>query len=215
MRVACRGRVPFAVRLAVIISIVSAVWVSGYGQASSAAPRVMMFYGDLLESPVFIAGQDSFDLMVELAKNEPSSSNAVSSDVTYGRPRIDIAFFWGPQWKTDEASLARLTPEQTSFGAMFFPAAQGAPAIIHYRGYYIASEPTLEILRKFGVPTSVDVAFAGSRSTGSVVQAAVLAAFAFAFVVFARRSTRDSDGGLWRAASGRSRMRSLLSPFER
>ncbi len=132
-----------------------------------AAPWAIIFHGTMLRAPVTLADWHENHRFL-LATPAPGTATAWAG--LRERPYVEIALFWGPEWKHLAGSpdaVARLRPEQANQRAWFFPARGAAPAVIAYDPPVIgAFAPSLqvrvvehdglELLTQRGVPVRLD-----------------------------------------------------------
>ncbi len=125
-------------------------------EIDAAAPWFVIFHGNHLQKRIVLKDwheNQTLALSVAEAVN-------VSDRELQGRPYIDVAYFWGPDWAkypSDEASLKKLEPKAGNQHGRFYPAHGGAEAIMTFNE---ASGPLrrsitpagLEVLAKYGIP---------------------------------------------------------------
>jgi hypothetical protein len=96
----------------------------------TAAPWAIIAYGPLLRERVVVTdAQDNLRLMLAA----PLPRTATDARVLRGRPRIELALFWGPQWAhlaRSPAAVAQLQVEQANQRAWLFPARGGEASIL-------------------------------------------------------------------------------------
>ena len=118
-------------------SVVAAIGVLGVGigtegtaPARLAAPWAIMIHGSLVEKPITL-GNWHENLRLMLAIPAPGSRTPTSA--LKGRPYLDLALFWGPEWKhlaDSPEAITRLRPEQASQLGRLYPALGTAPAVV-------------------------------------------------------------------------------------
>lgn len=88
---------------------------------TAAAPRVLLVYGGGLDRPVILSDwEENLEFMT--GTSDPTD---VRPEELEGRPYLELALFWGPEWTryVDEGQpLAALQPEQANQHGRFYPA---------------------------------------------------------------------------------------------
>jgi hypothetical protein len=120
----------------------------GAARLEAAAPRLVMFYGGPLRTPVLLADWHDNLRLVQSA----TAGTAEPYGRLAGRPYIRVAHFWGPEWAryVDEGNpLDQLRPEQGNEHGRFYPAFRGSDAV--YFGKRLTPK-VLAMLAKQGIP---------------------------------------------------------------
>ncbi len=125
------------------------------GTASAAVPRLVLVYGPPLAAPVLLTDWTENGWVISGNEQDPSTSSQLE-----GRPYLEVAWFWGPQWDDYVGAgkpLQDLRPDQANGRGRFYPALGDAPAIVEGVGYplRLVTPDGLEVLRRHGVPVRV------------------------------------------------------------
>lgn len=129
----------------------------------AAAPRLAMIYGAPLRHPVIL---DVWQEQVDLVGGD--MAGLIREDLD-GRPYLDVALFWGPEWSEFVESgkpLGELRPEQANQSGRFYPAVGDAGPVIMLGQFEdpqssvgqirkIRAE-ALQVLARHGIPTRLD-----------------------------------------------------------
>ncbi len=137
----------------------------GSDSVSAAAPWFVMVHGTLLDEPVLL---DDWDENLELMLGI-SETVRVEAKRLEGRPYLDVALFWGPDWMDfprDPEALRRLSPEQANQQGRFYPAVDSGPPALFLFGDTDRSsewlsarvvEPgALALFEAHGIPISIE-----------------------------------------------------------
>lgn len=117
----------------------------GNARLEAAAPRLVMFYGGPLRTPIMLADWHDNLRLVQGARRQTTVR-------LEGRPYIKVAHFWGPEWTrcVDEGKpLPQLRPEQGNEHGRFYPAFGGSDAV--YFGKRLKPK-VVAMLAKYGIP---------------------------------------------------------------
>jgi hypothetical protein len=123
-----------------------------------AAPEIIIVYGSLLpERRVIADWNENQAIMLSLGSRRPGP--AWLSVRPEGRPALELALFWGHQWRIVAQSperLRALRPEEGSQVGTFYPATGSTPALLAFGSdVRIVSDSGLAVMRRHGVPTRV------------------------------------------------------------
>jgi hypothetical protein len=117
-----------------------------------AAPEIMLVYGAPLAERRVIADQAE-NLRLLLAVVDRTATPPIPP----ARPALQLALFWGAEWRDAARSPARLRalrPEQATQHGVFYPATATAPAMLALDATIgTVSDSGLAVLRRHGVPT--------------------------------------------------------------
>ena len=120
-----------------------------------AAPEIILVYGDLLPERREIANW--YENHQLLLTSKPAAVGPLGLAVPRGRrPMLNLALFWGVQWRPVAQSperLRALRPGQASQEGQFYPAVGDAPAVLAVGSIFgVVSDSGLAVLRRHGVP---------------------------------------------------------------
>jgi hypothetical protein len=121
-----------------------------------AEPEIIIFHGGALARPIAItAWRENHLLLLTQEPHEPLLSGRRATNSA--RPVIELALFWGVEWRayaTSPERLARLTPAEANQRGRFFPAVPGEHALIDVGSISgPVSDSGLAILRRHEIPT--------------------------------------------------------------
>jgi len=121
--------------------------------AVAAAPPYIMVSGPRLAKPVLLSDWSENLVLITAAAASPEATAADLRSLR-GRPRFDLALYWG--WPLDSPPPTKAS-DASAHGA-FYPAYRGRQALIRMKiegddNTRIASPRVLKILAKHGVPT--------------------------------------------------------------
>jgi hypothetical protein len=117
-----------------------------------AAPEIILVYGAPLSERKVLANQlENLRLLLAIEGRKPASP------IPLPRPSLEIALFWGQEWRATARSpalLRALRPERANQRGLFYPATSDAPAMFDFAGTIgVVSDSGLAIFRRHGVPT--------------------------------------------------------------
>jgi hypothetical protein len=117
-----------------------------------AAPEIILVYGAPLSERRVLADQwENLRLLLAIDGRQPASP------IPLPRPSLQIALFWGQEWRATARSpalLRALRPERANQRGLFYPATSDAPAMFDFAGTIgVVSDSGLAIFRRHGVPT--------------------------------------------------------------
>ena len=133
----------------------------GAGIANAAAPPYIMVSGPRLARPILLSDwEQNHELLLSIANSRPARR---TRGVLVGRPKFDIALFWG--WPAGETPKS---PRDASAHGTFYPSHRGRRPLVRVTvngtsTLRVASATVLRILREHRVP----VAFPRSRTAAS------------------------------------------------
>ena len=123
---------------------------------TSAAPEIIIFHGGSLERPVVVASWTENHQLLLIDERRKSMPPRWRSDE---RPVIELALFWGREWRgyaESPAGLASLTPGRATQTGSYYPAVHGKRAIFQVGATYgEVSDSGLAVLQRRGIPTRV------------------------------------------------------------
>lgn len=126
--------------------------------AEAAAPRIVIFSGASLPHRVVISDWEQIFAVV----GEVVGARGLPRQQLDGRPRLQVAIFWGPRWNDYLAagnSADVLRPKDADQFGTFYPAWHGRPALIAlpWAGSWprAVSARALAVLERYGVPVAV------------------------------------------------------------
>jgi hypothetical protein len=119
----------------------------------AAAPPYIMVTGPRLAKPVLLSDWSENLVLLTAAAASPKAKTADLRSLR-GRPRLDLALYWG--WPLDSPPPTKAS--DASAHGSFYPAYRGRPGLIRIKvdgedDARIASPRVLKILAKHGVPT--------------------------------------------------------------
>jgi hypothetical protein len=98
--------------------------------ATFAAPWAILVHGSRIPAPIALADWDeNQQLMLAI----PGPGTAMPSQNLKGRPYVELALFWGPDWEylhRSPGSVARLRPEQANQRGWLFLARGDEAAVV-------------------------------------------------------------------------------------
>ncbi len=149
---------PSSVPCALVATIAAlAVFVGTFLAAEAAALRSILVYGGGLPSPLILS---DWNANADVLLGDPIFLWPGELD---GRPYLDLALFWGPEWN---AYLARgepietLRPEQANQHGRFYPLAGDSPPIItldNPSSARVVSNAGLQALAQARVSTRIEL----------------------------------------------------------
>ena len=137
-------------------------------EARFISPRIIMFYGDPLRSPIYITGQDSRVL------HDIENPTDLRASEFSTRRFIKMAMFWGTQWDPyyfGKQSLKGLTPDKAGqHGRLYLGGDESSVPVVlqtvpRIQPFAIPSDSnafswggplpaeSVAVLRRYGVPT--------------------------------------------------------------
>jgi hypothetical protein len=121
--------------------------------AVAAAPPYILVTGPRLAKPVLLSDWDENLALLTAVEASARAKEKTLSGLT-GRPRLDLALFWG--WSLDGPPPTKKSV--ASAHGSFYPAYKGQPAVIKIAvngddDARVASAKVLRIFAKHGVPT--------------------------------------------------------------
>ena len=134
--------------------------------ATFAAPWAIIVHGSRLPSPIALADwTENQQLMLAM----PGPGTPTPSQAFQGRPFVELAFFWGPDWehlRGSPESVARLRPDQANQRGWLFLARGDQPAVVVLNPPALPALATtlraqtvgpkgIAVLTKHGVPVRV------------------------------------------------------------
>ena len=145
----------YRTKLTVVVLMLLAV--AAVCPVEAAAPRLLIVHGKPLKKPVLLSDWGEIFKLITTS----TESAGITSKELKDRPRMELAFFWGPDWVryVDEGNrLDKLRPEDANQNGWFYPAFADAEAVIWTNGSSISrvSEEGLKILARHGIPTRLD-----------------------------------------------------------
>jgi hypothetical protein len=128
-----------------------------------AAPWAIMIHGSLVEKPITLSSwHENLRLMLAISPGIRTRTSTLE-----GRAYIDMALFWGPEWKhlaDSPEAVARLRPDQASQYGRLYPARGNAPAVVVLDApspnemmlssvkVRVLEREGLAVLEKYGIP---------------------------------------------------------------
>ena len=123
-----------------------------------AAPEIILVYGDLVpERRELTSWHENHQLLLT---SGPAPAGPLGLSLPRERrPMLNLALFWGVQWRPVAQSPARLRAlrhEGAGQEGQFYPAVGDAPALLAIGSVFgVVSESGLTVLRGHGVPVRV------------------------------------------------------------
>jgi len=132
---------------------------AGIPAAPFGGPEIIIFHGGVLGKAVPVATWNENQMLLVNGRQ----NDRISADTKFylgTRPRIELALFWGSQWRDvarDPARLAALTPAMANQVGSFYPAAGSEPALIAVGAILgTMSDSGMAVLKRHGIPTAIE-----------------------------------------------------------
>ena len=119
-----------------------------------AAPEIVIFYGPMLpERRVIADWHENHKLLL-------TDGRRLRADSSFARrPVVELALFWGAQWRPTAESperLRALRPEPATQHGKLYPATASSPTVLAVgQRFDVVSNSGLAVLRRYGVPVRI------------------------------------------------------------
>jgi hypothetical protein len=176
--------------MARVLCLVVLLGVLAAQPALGAALRFILVSGASLGEPILL--EDHPENLLLLTSVVDANARVSPADLA-GRPSLDLALFWGEGW-----AEAELDPERTDQDGRFYPATNGALAVIQLPladqpGPVEAPAVTRSILARHGVPVRVEPDSEGERVTALALLGASVGLIGLGLFMLSRRRFRERE----------------------